>query len=204
MTEHANDVAQHWESFYDGEQHRWSGKPNRSLVDEIAAVAPGSALDLGCGEGGDAIWLAARGWTVTAVDISHRALEVAAGHAAAAGVADRITWERHDLAASLPAGSFDLVAATYLHSPVALPRTEILRTAAAAVAAGGTLLVIGHAPSAAHPHHDLPGPQEVVDELALPADRWQLRTSELRTVEHAFGDEAPTTRIDGVVRLQRA
>lgn len=203
MTEHPDDVAQHWESFYDSGQRRWSGKPNRSLVDEVAALAPGSALDLGCGEGGDAIWLASRGWSVTAVDISQRALGIAARHAAAAGVADRISWERRDLAASLPVGGFDLVAATYLHSPVALPRTEILRSAAAAVAIGGTLLVIGHAPSSSHPHHDLPAPQEVVDELALPADRWQLCTSELRTVEHAFGDEAPTTRIDGVVRLQR-
>lgn len=203
MTDHPNDVAQHWESFYDGEQHRWSGKPNPSLVEETAALAPGSALDLGCGEGGDAIWLASRGWTVTAADISQRALEIAGRNAAAAGVADKITWERHDLAASLPAGSFDLVAATYLHSPVELPRAAILRDAATAVAPGGTLLVIGHAPSHSHPHHDLPGPREVVDELALPADRWELRTSELRTVEHAFHDEAPTERVDAVVRFQR-
>ena len=99
---------------------RWSGKPNASLVEEVAELEPGTALDLGCGQGGDAIWLAAQGWTVTATDISQTALDIAARHAAEAGVS--VTWERHDLADSQPAGRFDLVTTSFLHSEVELPR----------------------------------------------------------------------------------
>jgi SAM-dependent methyltransferase len=196
---------QFWDEFYGGGNQIWSGKPNRALVDETQGLRPGTALDLGCGQGGDAIWLAAQGWTVTGTDISEAALKVAAEHAAAAGVAPgAITWERHDFAVSLPAGPFDLVTASFLHSPVELPRYEILLRSAALVAPGGTLLVIGHAPSASHPHADLPTPEELVDGLALPSAEWTLTTSELRTHLHAFADEAPVERIDAVVRLTKA
>ena len=198
-----NMSERYWESFYSTGESRWSGKPNPSLVDEVADLEPGTALDLGCGQGGDAIWLASRGWAVTAADISSAALAIAARNAAAAGLADAITWEHRDLAVSLPGGSFDLVAVAYLHSPVALPRTRILRASAHAVAPGGTLVIIGHSPSASHPHADLPSAGDVVEDLALPADRWRLRTSEHRDVEHAFADETPTSRTDSVVRLQR-
>ena len=144
-----------------------------------AELEPGTALDLGCGEGGDAIWLAAQGWTVTATDISQTALDIATRHAAEAGVS--VTWERHDLAESQPAGPFDLVTTSFLHSKVELPRAQILRAAAGAVAPGGTLLIVGHAPSAEHHHAEhLPGPDEVVAELGLPGDRWELQASELR------------------------
>ena len=94
---------------------------------------------------------------MTATDISQTALDVAAQHAAEAGVT--VAWERHDLAVSQPAGRFDLVTASFLHSDVELPRARILRAAAAAVAPGGTLLVVGHAPSAEHHHGDLPRPR---------------------------------------------
>lgn len=198
------DAAPWWEAFYRDGRSRWSGKPNGSLVDEVAGLRPGTALDLGCGQGGDAIWLAQLGWTVTAVDISATALETAARNATAAGVpSEAIAWEHRDLSAAPPAGPFDLVTATFLHSPVELPRTRILREAAGAVAPGGTLLVIGHLPSPAHPHHELPTPREVVAELALPQEQWALRVCERREVEHAFRDEAPTRRTDGVVRFER-
>ena len=84
----------YWEDFYGGER-RWSGKPNAALVEEVADLEPGTALDLGCGEGGDAIWLAAQGWTVTATDISQTALDIAARHAAEAGVT--VSWQRTTL-----------------------------------------------------------------------------------------------------------
>jgi 2-polyprenyl-3-methyl-5-hydroxy-6-metoxy-1,4-benzoquinol methylase len=177
-----------WEDFYSGER-LWSGNPNASLVDEVADLRPGTALDLGCGEGGDAIWLAAQGWSVTAADISQTALDIAARHAEEAGVTVR--WERHDLAVSQPAGSFDLVTTSFLHSKVELPRARILRAAAGAVAPGGTLLIIGHAPSAEHQHADLPGPDEVVAELDLD---YELVASEL----HERGE-----RVDTVVRFFR-
>ena len=189
-----------WEEFYAGGRSRWSGKANVSLVDEVEGLAPGTALDLGCGQGGDAILLAAQGWTVTATDISQTALDVAAGHAAEAGV--EVAWERHDLSVSQPAGSFDLVTASFLHSEVELPREQILRAAAGAVAPGGTLLIVGHAPSAEHHHHDLPAPEQVVAELALPEDEWELRVCELRERLHAFRDEPPKARIDTVVRFR--
>jgi 2-polyprenyl-3-methyl-5-hydroxy-6-metoxy-1,4-benzoquinol methylase len=185
-----------WETFYAGDERRWSGRPNGSLVVEVAGLDPGRALDLGCGEGGDAIWLARERWTVTGADISARALAIAERHAGEAGVGGTITWERHDLAVSLPAGPFDLVTSAFLHSPVELPRGPILRRAAELVAPGGTLLVVGHAPSATHHHVDLPTAQETVAELALPEDRWTLVTAELR--------EQPEDRVDTVVRWARA
>ncbi|HWV86465.1 MAG TPA: methyltransferase domain-containing protein [Capillimicrobium sp.] len=197
------DPAAWWEAFYREGRARWSGRPNASVVDETRDLAPGTALDLGCGQGGDAIWLARRGWTVTGVDISPSALEAAERNAAAAGLQGRIAWERHDLSASMPDGAFDLVAATYLHSPVEIDRDAILRAAADRVAPGGTLLIVGHAHSHQHPHVELPGPEAVVEGLALEPGRWDLRTCALRTQQHAFAGEAPTERVDAIVRLQR-
>ncbi|MQA95954.1 MAG: methyltransferase domain-containing protein [Streptosporangiales bacterium] len=106
-------------------------------------LTPGTALDLGCGEGADAIWLAEQGWTVTATDVSKVALDRAAAHARERGVT--VDWRRHDLAESFPEGTYDLVCAFFLHSPVDMPRDGILRSAAAAVAPGGVLLIVGHA-----------------------------------------------------------
>ena len=88
-----------WDDRYRSAGRLWSGQPNPQLVAQIADLAPGEALEAGCGEGADAIWLARQGWTVTAVDVSAVALERAAGYAAAAGdeIARRITWQREDL-----------------------------------------------------------------------------------------------------------
>ena len=138
------DAVTFWNNRYGERDRIWSGRVNPILAREASTLTPGTALDLGCGEGADAIWLAAAGWQVTAVDVAETALARAREHATAAGVADRIVWEQHDLAKSFPAGSFDLVSAQFLHSPVEMPRGEILRTAAAAIASGGSLLVVGH------------------------------------------------------------
>jgi SAM-dependent methyltransferase len=136
--------AEHWDERYAGEAGGlWSGHVNGALAAEAAGLAPGRALDVGCGEGADAIWLARRGWEVTGVDVSGVALERAAAAAAAAGVT--VTWVRGDFAAAdLPGGGFDLVSVLY----PALPRGEDDHTAdalLAAVAPGGVLLVVGHA-----------------------------------------------------------
>jgi 2-polyprenyl-3-methyl-5-hydroxy-6-metoxy-1,4-benzoquinol methylase len=191
-----------WESFYTAGR-RWSGRPNASLVAEVAGLVPGRALDLGCGQGGDAIWLAQQGWTVTGVDVSATALEAAAAHAQDAGVAGAITWERRDLGTSLPDGPFHLVTCSYLHSPVEIPWGAILRDAAARVAPGGTLLVIAHARSPEHHHADLPTLAEVRAELEPATTGWEVVTSELRAFDHAFADEAPRRRVDIVVCLTR-
>lgn len=104
-TDSTKSDAELWDERY-RESHRiWSGKPNAALVREVEGLAPGRALDLGCGEGADAVWLAREGWQVTATDISRVALDRAAEHAADAGVADRIDWQFHDLGVSFPEGS---------------------------------------------------------------------------------------------------
>ena len=192
-----------WEDFYGGDRARWSGKPNAALVEEVGDLPPGTALDLGCGQGGDAIWLASQGWTVTGADISQTALDAAARAADSAGVT--VSWERHDLAESMPAGPFELVTTSFLHSPEEHhPWGAILRAAATTVAPGGTLLVVGHAPSPEHHHaEDLPTADEVVAELALPEDGWEPTVCELRERQHAFRGEAPKTRVDSVVRFRR-
>ncbi|MBA2553635.1 MAG: FAD-dependent oxidoreductase [Geodermatophilaceae bacterium] len=197
-----------WNDFYERRDRVWSGNPNAVLVREVAELTPGKALDLGCAEGADAIWLAQRGWQVTGVDIAQIALERAAEHAAAAGVTDRIDWQRHDLGLSFPAGNFDLVSAHFLHSYLDLPRDEILRAAAAAVAPGGVLLVVGHAgPPSYDPSPEidvhLPTPQEVLDALALPAEEWELQRSDEHEHHMTGPDGQPATRINNTLRIQR-
>jgi SAM-dependent methyltransferase len=121
---------------------------NARLAEIAADLEPGAALDLGCGQGGDALWLARRGWRVTATDISAVALSGLADRARSSGLVDRIATERHDLAQTFPAGRFDLVSAHYLHTRFDLPRARVLRTAAGALSPGGRLLVVDHGSTA--------------------------------------------------------
>jgi cyclopropane fatty-acyl-phospholipid synthase-like methyltransferase len=199
-----------WDEFYSERERVWSGKPNASLVREISMLAPGRALDLGCGEGADAIWLAERGWTVTGVDISAVALSRAAQHAEEAGVAERITWLQRDLAEWTPEGDYDLISAEFLHSPIELPREQILRAASKSVAPGGLLLVVGHVefPPWSR-HHDeaeaaqLPTAEELAFSLGLRAEEWTIETSspEGREVTGPEGQLAIMT--DAVLKAQR-
>ncbi|MFD0690278.1 SAM-dependent methyltransferase [Actinomadura fibrosa] len=197
-----------WDARYAEKTQIWSGQPNAVLVQEVSDLDPGTALDLGCGEGADAVWLARRGWRVTAVDISQVALDRAAGHAADAGVADRIEFLRCDLGETFPDGQFDLVCAQFLHSPTDMPREEILRSAAAAVAPGGDLLIAGHAkfPEGAHEdHHDmhLPTPQEVLESLGLPDGEWEVLLSDEHERVHTWNDGTSVTRTDNALRVRR-
>jgi SAM-dependent methyltransferase len=135
-----------WEERYDQAGRVWSGRVNHWLADVAADLAPGSALDLACGEGGDALWLARRGWQVTAVDFAAAALRRGAAQAEAAGLADRVRWVQADLGAGWqPSGRFDLVTVQFLHTPSDAAREAALRSAWAATA--GTLLVVAHDPS---------------------------------------------------------
>src|SRR6201999_1068924 len=111
----------------------WSGRVNVQFADLVSDLPPGRALDLGCGEGGDAVWLAERGWHVTAVDVSETALARAKAEAKTRGMLDRIDFQRHDLSDSFPDGSFDLASAQFLHSTVRLKRTQVLINPAGAV-----------------------------------------------------------------------
>ncbi|NAZ76333.1 methyltransferase domain-containing protein [Kineococcus sp. T13] len=196
----------------------WSGEPNAALVGAVRDLdperGPGRALDLGCGEGGDAVWLARWGWRVTGADVSATALARARALAEEAGVAGRVHLERHDLGTSLPAGEFDLVCTSFLHSPAFLDRPAVLRRAAAAVAPGGHLVVVGHvrAPGwrrrqqqeEGFPEVELPTPEQVREQLALPAPPWRVVRSELleRPVPGPRGEAG--TAVDGVLVLHRA
>ncbi|MFE1320418.1 FAD-dependent oxidoreductase [Kitasatospora phosalacinea] len=208
----AVDAVEFWEKRYGESEQIWSGRPNASLTVQAADLEPGRALDLGCGEGGDALWLAERGWRVTAVDISRVALERAAARAAVAGLADRIDWQRVDLAHAFPSGAYDLVSAQFLHSPAEFPRERVLRRAAAAVAPGGTLLVTSHAAFPVkhdHPHPDMhfPTPGEMLASLRLDPAEWTVELAEEHArhdhPEHPVTDPDARPHRDSTLRLRR-
>ncbi|GAA3934812.1 SAM-dependent methyltransferase [Actinoplanes auranticolor] len=136
-----------WDERYSGPEKVWSGQPNPQLVAEVTRLTPGTALDVGCGEGGDVIWLAQQGWKVTGADFSANGLARAARHAEQAGVADRVDFWQVDARAFAAEGrTFDLVTSHFLHPPDG-GMVEVTRRLTDAVAPGGHLLVVGHAPS---------------------------------------------------------
>ena len=195
-----------WDDMYRGRDQVWSGNPNHWLVDLAEDLTPGSALDLGCGEGADSIWLANNGWTVTAIDVSPTALERTRLHATDAGVTARIEIEHHDLSDTFPAGAFDLVSAQFLQSPLDFPRGDVLRRAASAVAPGGALIIVSHAefPPGAHdrePAVQLPTATEEVDVLELGGD-WTVEVCDKRE-RVASRDGTPMTLFDNVVLVRR-
>ncbi|HZP30070.1 MAG TPA: class I SAM-dependent methyltransferase [Acidimicrobiia bacterium] len=144
--------AAEWDARYgEGDGPKWSGRPNGRLVAEVADVTPGRALDVGCGEGADAIWLARRGWAVTAIDISEVAVRRAREAAEAVGAA--VEWVCGDaLQSSLPAGSFDLVSMQYPALPKAAGEAAVRRLLAT-VRPAGLLLAVFHDLDGEHREH---------------------------------------------------
>lgn len=131
-----------WDERYATDELVWRAGPNRFLVDEVAGMGPGRALDLACGEGRNALWLAERGWRVVAVDFS--AAGLAKGRRLAARRGLEVEWVEADVLEWEPEpGSFDLVVVAYLQLPAGDLR-RALGSAAAALAPGGTLLIVGH------------------------------------------------------------
>lgn len=193
-------TAQQWDERYSHKDLVWTAQPNRFLVSEVADMTPGRALDIACGEGRNAVWLAAQGWDVTGVDFSPVGIDKASQLANANQVdvdwvvADIVEWEP-------PAGGYDLVIIFYLHLPSADLRT-VLGHAVAALAAGGTLLVVGHALRNLTEGHGGPptaeglyGPDDIVSELSgLVIER---ADEVLRPVEV---DGGTATAIDTLVR----
>lgn len=205
----AGDPAAFWEERYAGKPQVWSGRVNRVLADVAGELPPGRALDLGCGEGGDAIWLAEHGWTVTAVDISAIAIERGRAAAVERGLSDRIEWVAADLGSWQTDAQFDLVSSSFLQSPVELPRAEILRAAAELVAPGGHLLIVSHAApppwaSLLHEHrHELLTPEAQLAELGL-SGGWTAEMVETR-LRPATGPDGQAAELeDSVVLLSRA
>ena len=212
---------QAWNDRYAESDRIWSGNPNAALVAEVAALPPGRALDLACGEGADAVWLAGRGWQVTAVDISGVALKRAAEHAAEAGV--EVDWQHHDLEKTFPEGEFDLISSQFLHFWAEFDREKILRRAADAVTPGGILLIEGHMDHGPFRHngeHDdhqngehegeqheghqvhFPTPDEVIAALDL-GDDWEVLKAEVHPRVQTGPDGNPATRTDSTVKLRR-
>ncbi|MEU0554460.1 class I SAM-dependent methyltransferase [Dactylosporangium sp. NPDC006015] len=195
------------EHFWD-EHYRTHSAPgqraNPLLVETAGERTPGTALDLGCGAGGDTFWLARHGWRVTAVDVSGTAVERIR---ARAGDLD-VTAERHDLATSFPGGTFDLISAQYLQTPLPLDRARVLRTAAAALRPGGLLLVVDHGSIAPwswkqDPATRFPTPDEVAADLALDPARWVKRRADMpqRVATGPGGQTATVT--DNVLLIER-
>ncbi len=150
------NLAAEWEQRYTKQSRVWTGNPNPALVQaltehipaaETAAQQPASALDIGCGEGADAVWLAKQGWQVTGIDLSQTAIARAQEHGRENGVADQLTFEVTALADFWPQGAdhgFDLVTVSYLHSRDAQWRQSVLRDALSRVAPGGYFLLTSH------------------------------------------------------------
>ncbi|MFD1715958.1 class I SAM-dependent methyltransferase [Amnibacterium flavum] len=206
-------AAEYWENRYRENGKSWSGNANAALVREVGEVSPGTALDLGAGEGGDALWLARQGWAVTAVDIAPSALAIGA---AEQQPGDDITWVAADLSDWQPPRSYDLVSACFLHSFVELPRERILRRAAEAVAPGGLLLIVGHSgvphwvdPAEFGDHiEELPTPDEMLEALFVDNPRlergdWTVITSELVERPIVAPDGSDSSIVDSVLKLRR-
>jgi SAM-dependent methyltransferase len=205
-----------WEQRYAERDGIWSGRVNAVLADVAAELppAPGGrtrrALDLGCGEGGDVVWLAEQGWDALGIDLSVTAIERGSRASVSAGVEDQTAFVAADLATWATAARFDLVTASFLQSwPVEIPRAEILRRAAGFVAVGGHLLVTAHA---APPHDDLPvelreyrfpTPDEDLTALQLD-DTWDAIAAELRQRTASTPDGDPHQVVDSVVLVRRS
>lgn len=192
-----------WEERY-GSGGMWSGRPNAQLVAETADLAPGRALDAGCGEGADAMWLAGQGWRVTAVDFS----EVALGRARERSAGLDVEWRRADLTTWTPEpGAYDLVSAQFVHLPTLV---EMYARLATGVAPGGTLLLVGHDPTDdAGPHRpQIPGMFFTADEAAglLDPRDWDVVVAGTREREghgHGHGQEGTPLTVRDVVVVAR-
>lgn len=193
-----------WDRRYRGTGQVWSGEPNSALVEEVSSFTPGTALDVGCGEGADVIWLAGQGWQVTGVDFSAHALGRAAGHTPA-DLAGRTTWQQADIRDWRPGEGplYDLVTASFLHFPAPV-RRPVFAALAARTAPDGHLVIVGHHPGdlgTAVPRPPEPDLFYTADDLAadLPAPTWTVitRTARPRTV--TAPDGAPVIVHDTVL-----
>ncbi len=200
----------YWDERYASRESLWSGDPNPQLVAEVQELTPGRALDVGCGEGGDSVWLARRGWQVTGVDISATALDRARRHADDAGaeVAGRTAWIRADVTTyDPPRAAFDLVSAQFLHLPGDI-RDDVHLRLAGAVAPDGILLIVAHDPTDLAT--TMPRPQfsdffatAAQVAAALPDDEWEVLVAEPRPRTATDGEGRRVTIHDAVTAARR-
>jgi SAM-dependent methyltransferase len=199
--------ANFWDERYRSAGAIWSGDPNPQLVAEVCGLEPGTALDVGCGEGADAVWLAERGWQVTAIDISGVALERARNAAVDAGITPRIDWRQGDIATWTPERSYDLVSAQFMQLASPL-REAVFQRLAAAVDIGGTLLIVGHHPSDLETtvrRPRMPGVLYTAEEIAglLDPQSWELLVQEARPRGVTDANGAAVIVHDTVLRSRR-
>ncbi len=211
MTEHTRPPSsvrpgfarEDWNARYAGTELLWTAQPNRLFAAEVEDLPAGRALDVACGEGRNAVWLAERGWRVTGIDFSDVALAKGARLAESRGV--EVEWVVADVVAhELGTQVFDLVAVLYLQLPHA-ELTRVLRSAAAALAPGGTLVVIGHDTTNLTDGYGGPRdasvlftPEEVVAELG------ELVVERAETVRRVVSlEDGGVTALDAFVRLVR-
>ncbi|WP_083966833.1 class I SAM-dependent methyltransferase [Demequina globuliformis] len=166
-----------WEAKYREREALWSGQPNAPLVDAVENAAPARALEVGCGEGADAVWLATQGWKVTGVDLSATALARAQVHAEASGVAAHVTFTDEDIEQVIERDRpWELVTSMYTHP--AQGGRWLVETLAQAVAPGGRLVVVGHHPTDPHAadHPDLKDAAFAAETVAdvLDRDAWEV------------------------------
>ncbi|KXZ58666.1 Thioredoxin reductase [Microbacterium laevaniformans] len=211
LAQRARERASAWEQRYAARDSIWSGHVNATFADLAATLPVGRALEIGCGEGADAVWLAERGWTVTAVDVSETAIRRGAAAARDRGLAERIALFVGSGAPAAPLGTFDLVSASFLHSWEAdFPRIALLREAAERVAVGGHLLIVSHASAPPWSRHEEDGqrprllpPEEELRLLDLDPQAWEAVLVETRTRAATGRDGEPGTLEDGVLLLRR-
>ena len=195
-----------WDARYAGSPLVWSAGPNRWVRETFTDRTPGHALDLGAGEGRHALWLAGRGWDVTAVDFSAEAIRKARSLQAenAPGTLGRIAWVRADvLTYRHPPRTCAAVLALYLHLPAAERRT-VLRAAAEALAPGGTLLVVGH--DRTNPAEGVGGPSDLAVLFTaedVVADLGALPGLEVRRAERARRPVGDGVALDALVEVVR-
>jgi SAM-dependent methyltransferase len=208
-TEESPFGLQYWEDRYSAPGLAWSGNPNPVLVTEATPLPSGRALDIGSGEGADAFWLASQGWSVTGVDISVNALDKAKAAAESLDqtAAARIQWEQHDLTSWLPSPrSYDLVSSQFMHLPEPT-RSTLFRGLAAAVAPGGTLLIVAHDVSGldeADHHAHLTELMFSVDDVLAAIDGENLTVEVAESREREAAPATGETRMrDVVVRATR-
>lgn len=200
--------AQFWEDLYVVRAPQSDPRPNAAFVDvyRTYGLAPGRALDLGAGPGGDALWLAAQGWDVTATDVSTTASRHLQRLADERGLSRQLRATRRDLAVSLPTHTYDLVYACYFHTPIDIDRSQILRRTADLLGVGGTLIVIDHASTApwswAAADTQYPSPEQTYADIGLDQD-WQPLLLEARDRDATGPDGQFSAVTDNIILARR-
>ncbi len=194
--------AAEWNARYDTDKLIWHAEPNRFVRAELAELLPGTGLDLACGEGRNAVWLATRGWRMTAIDFSDRAIEKGRNLAARHEV--DVSFDVADATTYRPDQRFDLVLSCYLQLPEP-DHSAALACGRDAVAPGGTFLLVAHDRS--NLDHGHGGPQDprvlpVPDEVVAALDGFVIERAEVAD-RVVTTDEGPRVAKDTLVRARR-